>query len=222
MAAGHRCRLARRLVWRRRHGRSLRDRQAAHRALHRQARPRIDVRRGGLPRRSAHLDILLIATGADGRGIHAHPCQTPRAQEYFLLPVIGQSNRTVVALTITSTSPPGEAHMQPPSWRCFLGGCSGQYSPSLKRRSVIAKRSVLGREPEGGNFCVHIWFYSTQFHTKGSSHGGTYKCPKCRLGRPGQRTGSSRGGQRSPRKRGLRDRQVPKETALYDIGADAG
>src|SRR5215471_20270085 len=91
----------------------------------------------------------------------------------LLLPVIGQSNRTVVALTTTSTSPPGEAHMQPPSWRCFLGGCSaasaiainalaerGPYSPPLKRRSLTAKRSVLGRVPEGGNFYVHIWFYS--------------------------------------------------------------
>jgi len=30
----------------------------------------------------------------------------------------------------------------------------------LKRRSVTEKRSILGRVPDGGNFYVHIWFYS--------------------------------------------------------------
>src|SRR5262249_17679845 len=62
----------------------------------------------------------------------------------------------------------------------------------------------------------------TQLRTKGSSHGGTCECPKCRLGRPGQGTGSSRGGQRGPRQRGRCDRQVPEEAALHDVGADPG
>jgi membrane protein len=53
------------------YSRALRDRQGAHRPLHRQTSPRIDLWRGGLPRRSADLGILLVATRADGRGIHA-------------------------------------------------------------------------------------------------------------------------------------------------------
>src|SRR5262249_25023885 len=78
------------------------------------------------------------------------------------------------------------------------------------------------RKCQTRNFCVDISFYSTQSRTKGSSHGGTCECPKCRLGRPGQGTGSSRGGQRGPRQRGRSDRQVPEEAALHDFGADAG
>ncbi len=62
-----------------------RDRQVPHRSLHRQARSRIDLRRCGLPRRSADLGLLLIATGADGRGIHRNRRQFLRGpnHEFF-------------------------------------------------------------------------------------------------------------------------------------------
>jgi len=68
---------------RRRDGGPVRDRQAPHRSLPWQAGPRIDLWRGGLPRRSLDLGLLLIATGADGRGIHAHLRQTPRTRTCF-------------------------------------------------------------------------------------------------------------------------------------------
>src|SRR6516162_4538709 len=94
------------------------------------------------------------------------------------------------------------------------------YSSQLVLMGAEFTRAYATRRAR--NFCVHIWFYSTQLRTKGSSHGGTCKCPKCRLGRPRQGTGSSRGGQRSPRQRCRCDRQIPEEAALHDVGADAG
>ena len=60
VTAGHLCRLARRLAGRCRHRGPLRTRQAAHRPLHWQARPRIDLRRGRLPRCPADLGVLVL------------------------------------------------------------------------------------------------------------------------------------------------------------------
>jgi hypothetical protein len=60
VTAGHLCRLARRLAGRCRHRGPLRTRQAAHRPLHWQARPRIGLRRGRLPRCPADLGVLVL------------------------------------------------------------------------------------------------------------------------------------------------------------------
>src|SRR5262249_30331778 len=83
MAAGYLCRLARCLARRRRHSSSLRDRQAAHRPLHRQTSPRIDLWRGSLARRFTDLGVLLVAARTDGRGIYARLCKTPRPWKYI-------------------------------------------------------------------------------------------------------------------------------------------
>src|SRR5262249_47297674 len=45
--------------------------------------PRIDVWRGGLPRRSADLGVLLLAARTDGRRIHARLCETPHPWKYI-------------------------------------------------------------------------------------------------------------------------------------------
>jgi hypothetical protein len=60
VTAGHLCRLARRLAGRCRHRGPLRTRQAAHQPPHWQARPRIDLRRGRLPRCPADLGVLVL------------------------------------------------------------------------------------------------------------------------------------------------------------------
>ena len=94
--------------------------QAAHRSLHRQAGRRIDLWRRGLPRRSADLGLLLIATGADGRGIHAHPRQTPHPQKSFCRMVVRCFSGGCSATSANAISAPAERASGRPSRRSFV------------------------------------------------------------------------------------------------------
>src|SRR5262245_4351369 len=137
--------------------------------------------------------------------------------EIHRLPIIGRSMPEVS--TVTSTWRSGAAPTRQPWRRYWSGGFWPAWKFAINAREE--RRQHSAHRSAARNFCVHIRF-TAHNSMKGSSHGGTCKCPKCRLGRPGQRTGSSRGGQRSPRQCGLRDRQVPEEAPLYDVGIDAG